>query len=91
MKKNFLTLIIFGILIIARAQAEELKVGFAQLSITPDIIDHWVDVNNDAQFDPDIDVWTDVNGNEKFDAVWMAGFKSKDLLRASKITLWQWP
>ena len=48
MKKDFLTLIIFGILIIARVQAEELKVGFAQLSITPDLIDHWVDVNNDA-------------------------------------------
>ena len=38
MKKDFLTLIIFGILIIARAEAEELKVGFAQLSITPDLL-----------------------------------------------------
>ena len=77
MKKDFLTLIIFGILIIARAQAEELKVGFSQLSITPDLIDHWIDVNNDAQFDPDIDLWTDVNGNGKFDAVWMAGFQKQ--------------
>ena len=73
----FLSLYIFVFLIIALALADELKVGFAQLSITPDLIDHWVDVNNDAQFDPDIDLWTDVNGNEKFDAVWMAGFQKQ--------------
>ena len=77
MQKISITLIICGIALLAQAQAEELKVGFAQLSITPDLIDHWVDVNNDAQFDPDIDEWTDVNGNEKFDAVWMAGFQKQ--------------
>jgi hypothetical protein len=77
MKKNFLTIAIVGILLLPRAQAEELQVGFAQVSITPDLIDQWVDVNNDAQFDPDIDLWTDVNGNGKFDAVWMAGFQNQ--------------
>ncbi|MBC8222298.1 MAG: hypothetical protein H8E92_05975, partial [SAR86 cluster bacterium] len=76
MKNILFTLIIFGILSLTRAHAGELQVGFAQLSITPDLIDQWVDVNNDAQFDPDIDLWTDVNGNGKFDAVWMAGFQN---------------
>jgi len=77
MKNNFLTLVIFGMLLLARAQAGELQVGFAQISITPDVIDQWVDINNDAQFDPNIDLWTDMNGNGKFDAVWMAGFQNQ--------------
>ena len=51
MKKNFLTITIVGILLLTRAQAGELQVGFAQLSITPDLIDQWVDVDNNAQFD----------------------------------------
>ena len=77
MNQKFLRLTIVGILLLARAQAGELQVGFAQLSITPNLIDQWVDVNNDAQFDYDIDLWTDVNGNGKFDAIWMAGFQNK--------------
>ena len=77
MKNNFLTLIIFGILLLTRAYAEELQVGFAELSITPNLIDQWVDVNNDAQFDREIDTWTDVNRYGAFDAVWMAGFQNK--------------
>ena len=48
--------------------ANEFKVGFAELSITPELIDEWEDINNDAQFDSDIDSWTDVNGNNQFDA-----------------------
>ena len=70
-------LLIFSIVTINKAHANELKVGFAKISITPDLIDEWDDVNNDAQFDSDIDLWTDVNGNGKFDAVWMAGFQNK--------------
>ncbi len=77
MKNNFLTLIIFGILLLTRAQAGELRVGFAQIPITPELIDQWVDINNDAQFDSNIDQWTDMNGNGKFDAVWMAGFQNQ--------------
>ena len=54
----------------------ELKVGFAKISITPDLIDKWEDIDNDAQFNSNIDLWTDVNGNGQFDAVWMAGFQN---------------
>ena len=56
--------------------SNELKVGFAKISITPDIIDKWEDIDNDAQFNSNIDLWTDVNGNGQFDAVWMAGFQN---------------
>ena len=67
----------FSIFFASQIYASEFKVGFAELSITPELIDEWEDINNDAQFDPDIDSWTDVNGNNKFDAVWMAGFQNK--------------
>ena len=67
----------FSIVLAAQLHANEFKVGFAELSITPDLIDEWEDKNNDAQFDSDIDKWTDVNGNNQFDAVWMAGFQNK--------------
>ena len=77
MKNISITLMISGILLLAQAQAEELQVGFSQLSITPEIIDQWVDVDNDAQFDPEIDIWTDLNSNGEFDAVWMAGFQNQ--------------
>jgi len=66
-----------SIFLASQIYANEFKVGFAELSITPELIDEWEDVNNDAQFDPDIDKWTDVNGNNQFDAVWMAGFQNK--------------
>ena len=67
----------FGIVLSVQLQANEFQVGFAELSITPNLIDEWEDVNDDAQFDPEIDKWTDVNGNNRFDAVWMAGFQNK--------------
>ena len=57
------------------AHAGILQVGFAELPITPSVLDEWVDVNDDAQFDPDIDTWTDTNGNGVFDPVWIAGFQ----------------
>ena len=78
MKENRLYIfVMFSIIFTSQIYANEFKVGFAELSITPELIDQWEDVNNDAQFDSDIDRWTDVNGNNKFDAVWMAGFQNK--------------
>jgi hypothetical protein len=62
-------------LIAVDVRAENLRVGFAQLAITPEVLDSWVDVNNDAQFDLNIDTWTDGNGNGTFDPVWIAGFQ----------------
>ena len=45
----------FSIVLTSQIYANEFKVGFAELSITPNLIDEWEDINNDAQFDPDID------------------------------------
>ena len=55
------SLIFLSLFLSSQIYANQFKVGFAELSITPDLIDEWEDVNNDAQFDPDIDKWTDVN------------------------------
>ena len=76
-KNRIYIFIIFVFVLTSQIYANEFKVGFAELSITPKLIDEWEDINNDAQFDSDIDTWTDVNGNNKFDAVWMAGFQNK--------------
>ena len=76
-KNRLYIVMMFFISLTTQIYANELKVGFAELPITPDLIDEWEDINNDAQFDPDIDKWTDVNGNNQFDAVWMAGFQNK--------------
>ena len=39
--------------------------GCPEVPITPEVFDEWVDVNNDAQFDPEIDTWSDGNGNQQ--------------------------
>ena len=54
----------------------DIQAGFAERDITPTIPDRWVDVDDNAQFDPAVDTWKDVNGNGEFDAVWMAGFQN---------------
>lgn len=59
------------------AMATSLRVGFAQVPITPDVHDQWTDVNDDAQFDPDVDEWVDGNNNGHFDPVWIAGFQKR--------------
>ena len=54
----------FSIILTSQIYANEFKVGFAELSITPDLIDEWEDINNDAQFNSDMDKWTDSNGKK---------------------------
>ena len=82
--KGFCAYILLGILLNTQLNASELKVGFAELSITPELFDEWVDVNDDAQFDQDIDRWTDGNGNNKFDPIWMAGFQKTSCPRCKR-------
>ena len=74
-RRSLLALITHTLLWCNFVQADKLQVGFAQVPVTPSVIDEWVDVNNDVQFDPDIDTWTDKNGNGVFDPVWIAGFQ----------------
>ncbi len=55
----------------------EFQAGFAKMSITPEIVDTWTDVNDDAEYhEEDGDTYNDNNNNGKFDAFWIAGFDS---------------
>lgn len=66
-----------------------LKVGFSKLSITPEVPDRWIDVNGDAQYDPEAgDTFTDGNNNGVFDPVWIAGFQNKRPANGIHDTLW---
>ncbi len=61
---------------IATELQAQLLAGFGERDITPELIDSWIDVDGNAQFDPEIDAWEDVNKNGAFDGVWMAGFQN---------------
>ncbi|MEN8228549.1 MAG: hypothetical protein ABFS38_10380 [Bacteroidota bacterium] len=55
-----------------------IKVGFAALPITPEIVDTWNDSNGDAKFrEKEGDTYNDNNNNGKFDAYWIAGFSNQ--------------
>ncbi|MCS6968787.1 MAG: neutral/alkaline non-lysosomal ceramidase N-terminal domain-containing protein [Cytophagales bacterium] len=70
-------------------EVPSLKVGFAKVNITPQLLDRWKDANGDAQFDQsDGDSWEDVNKNGRFDAVWMAGFQHKKPAQGIHDSLW---
>lgn len=66
-----------------------LKVGFSAVSITPEIPDSWIDVNNDAKYIPeDGDTFQDGNGNGKFDPIFIAGFHTKRPAQGIHDKLW---
>ncbi|MEA3462583.1 MAG: hypothetical protein U9R49_11930 [Bacteroidota bacterium] len=55
-----------------------IRIGFAALPITPEIVDTWNDLNGDAKFrEKDGDTYNDNNNNGKFDAIWIAGFSNQ--------------
>ena len=57
------------------ATLAELKVGFAALPITPEVVDTWKDANHNAKFNEEEgDTYDDKNNNGTFDAYWIAGF-----------------
>lgn len=57
-----------------QSTAAALRVGFGRKAYTPTLVDTWVDVNNNAKWDPGVDTFTDGNGNGVFDGYWLAGF-----------------
>ena len=73
-----IALIVLGLIALTMpfASSAGLKAGFSERDITPEVPDTWVDVDDNAQFDPEVDTWVDGNGNDKFDPVWMAGFQN---------------
>jgi hypothetical protein len=66
-----------------------LKAGFAAIPVTPQVPDKWIDVNRDAEYNPnDGDTFTDGNGNGKFDPVWIAGFGNRRAAAGIHDDLW---
>ena len=59
-------------------QPGTIQAGFSALSITPEIVDTWNDVDGDARYEPKKgDTYNDNNGNGRFDAYWIAGFHNR--------------
>lgn len=73
----------------ASDQSADIRAGFAKTSITPEILDRWTDVNDDAKFNPDDgDTFDDLNGNGKFDTQWIAGFGQRRAAQGVHDSLW---
>jgi hypothetical protein len=52
-----------------------LRAGFAREVISPNVVDTWIDSNNNGAYEPNAgDRFIDNNANGNFDAFWMAGF-----------------
>ncbi|MEL6592037.1 MAG: neutral/alkaline non-lysosomal ceramidase N-terminal domain-containing protein [Bacteroidota bacterium] len=74
---------------IPAGNAMPLRAGFAKVSISPELPDPWVDVNQDSMYRPeDGDTYEDGNGNGRFDAVWMAGFGKHRAAHGHHDSLW---
>jgi len=66
-----------------------LNAGFAAIPITPVVHDRWIDINNDAKYNPaEGDTFTDGNGNGVFDPVWIAGFSNSRAANGIHDDLW---
>ena len=51
--------------------------GLAKVTITPELVDTWVDADSNARYEPDKgDSFIDNNNNGEFDAYWLAGFQN---------------
>ena len=67
----------------------QIQAGFAALSITPEIVDTWNDVDNNAKYEPKKgDTFNDNNKNGEFDAVWIAGFHNSRAANGVHDSLW---
>lgn len=74
---------------IPAAETAKLRVGFAAVPISPNIVDRWTDVDGDAQYQPGKgDAYEDVNANGRFDPVWMAGFQNRRPAKDIHDPLW---
>jgi len=74
---------------IKSASKSQINSGFAAVSITPEIIDTWNDVDNNAKYEPKKgDTFNDNNKNGKFDAYWIAGFHNRRAANGVHDLLW---
>jgi hypothetical protein len=66
-----------------------MRAGFAAVTITPEYMESWNDVDNNARYEPDKgDTYEDLNGNGKFDTYWIAGFDHKVAAQGVHDDLW---
>jgi len=66
-----------------------LRAGFAKVSISPELVDTWTDVNQDSMYKAeDGDTYEDLNHNASFDAAWMAGFGKHRAAKSIHDSLW---
>ena len=73
----------------ASQSLNQIKAGFAALPITPNVVDTWNDVNNDAKYrEDDGDTYNDNNNNGKFDAFWIAGFSAERAANGVHDNVW---
>ena len=67
----------------------QIQAGFAAISITPEIVDTWNDIDNNAKYEPKKgDTFNDNNNNGEFDAVWIAGFHNSRAANGVHDSLW---
>ncbi|MFC2123363.1 hypothetical protein ACFLU5_01025 [Bacteroidota bacterium] len=75
--------------ITATGSPGDIKVGFAALPITPEVVDTWNDINNDAKYrEKDGDTFNDNNNNGEFDAYWIAGFSNQRAANGVNDDVW---
>ncbi|NQU52948.1 MAG: hypothetical protein HQ522_10465 [Bacteroidetes bacterium] len=67
----------------------QIQAGFAAMSITPEVVDTWNDVDNNFEYEPKKgDTFNDNNNNGQFDAYWIAGFHSSRAANGVHDSLW---
>ena len=66
-----------------------MRAGFAAVTITPEYLEPWNDVDSNARYEPDKgDTYEDLNENGKFDTYWIAGFDNKVAAQGVHDDLW---
>ena len=66
-----------------------MRAGFAAVTITPEYMEPWNDMDNNARYEPKKgDTYEDLNGNGKFDTYWIAGFGNRVAAQGVHDDLW---
>jgi hypothetical protein len=66
-----------------------MQAGFAAVTITPEYMEPWNDVDSNARYEPRKgDTYEDLNGNGEFDTYWIAGFGNRVAAQGVHDDLW---
>lgn len=76
-------------LTIESKEPQIMRAGFAAVTITPEYMEPWNDVDSNARYEPKKgDTYEDLNGNGKFDTYWIAGFGNRVAAQGVHDDLW---